>query len=517
METNGDPYESITSTPPTPPQTISEHHNEHHKKVDNSSKLLEKIANLYAERLLSDIILDVGGKEYAAHRLILCASSDVFQVMLMNQNWTESKESTIKLTEEDQCAKVFPDFLKYLYTGIIHFNHHVVLPLALLADKYNVRDLVVLCVEYMRQHIVSSIKSNQFISWIQWILNCSHEPTITAFINFFAWNFQEVAQTKDFVTLETEILIIFLKKSDLVVTDEFVLFQIVLKWLEYQESKLKLLGHEFFNSILSLIMKHIRFIMMSPTKLAQLLIFPLVLKYRDFFIDLMSQAMMYHSNQLTHGKTEIPTAWLTPRLYTTEIWGSSLVIEGFSHLPMFGVRTLVFNTPYSLAEWEQNIYEKYSDNSRSENGTLEWAIDVYPKGVWFSKSLCILWQGSFEVPEWRCKTVRLSISPVKRTPHHKVSIGILISGKVDDIEYVNTVIKKEFLFTRSENLLNIDDLIPYDDLNSFEDQMKASRKKKKRSTTQTNDKSIEASPYLVGADNDTLKVHIVITPLAHIP
>ena len=120
METNGDPYESITSTPPTPSQTISEYHNEHHKKVDNSSKLLEKIANLYAERLLSDIILDVGGKEYAAHRLILCASSDVFQVMLMNQNWTESKESTIKLTEEDQCAKVFPDFLKYLYTGIIH-------------------------------------------------------------------------------------------------------------------------------------------------------------------------------------------------------------------------------------------------------------------------------------------------------------------------------------------------------------------------------------------------------------
>lgn len=42
--------------------------------------MLLKIATLYAERLMSDICLVVGGTEYPAHRLILCATSEVFQV-----------------------------------------------------------------------------------------------------------------------------------------------------------------------------------------------------------------------------------------------------------------------------------------------------------------------------------------------------------------------------------------------------------------------------------------------------
>ena len=42
--------------------------------------MLLKIATLYAERLMSDICLVVEGTEYPAHRLILCATSEVFQV-----------------------------------------------------------------------------------------------------------------------------------------------------------------------------------------------------------------------------------------------------------------------------------------------------------------------------------------------------------------------------------------------------------------------------------------------------
>jgi hypothetical protein len=51
-------------------------------QVDNSKAVIAKIAALYAERLMSDITLVINGAEYPAHRLILCASSDVFQVIL---------------------------------------------------------------------------------------------------------------------------------------------------------------------------------------------------------------------------------------------------------------------------------------------------------------------------------------------------------------------------------------------------------------------------------------------------
>lgn len=41
---------------------------------------------------MCDVFLKVGGKEFSAHRLILCATSDVFQVcivviVLISNNW----------------------------------------------------------------------------------------------------------------------------------------------------------------------------------------------------------------------------------------------------------------------------------------------------------------------------------------------------------------------------------------------------------------------------------------------
>ena len=54
--------------------------------MDNSSEVVTKIAGLYAERLLSDVVLVVGKQELPAHRLILCASSDVFQASSRSTN-----------------------------------------------------------------------------------------------------------------------------------------------------------------------------------------------------------------------------------------------------------------------------------------------------------------------------------------------------------------------------------------------------------------------------------------------
>ena len=48
--------------------------------MDNSGEVVAKMAAIYAERLMSDVLLVVGDEELPAHRLILCASSDVFQV-----------------------------------------------------------------------------------------------------------------------------------------------------------------------------------------------------------------------------------------------------------------------------------------------------------------------------------------------------------------------------------------------------------------------------------------------------
>ena len=56
---------------------------EHNMSIKNTLfQVVTKIASLYAERLMSDLILVVGKQELPAHRLILCASSEVFQVLV---------------------------------------------------------------------------------------------------------------------------------------------------------------------------------------------------------------------------------------------------------------------------------------------------------------------------------------------------------------------------------------------------------------------------------------------------
>ncbi|RWS10285.1 hypothetical protein B4U79_11914 [Dinothrombium tinctorium] len=480
----------------------------HDQQIDNSSTILEKIAKLYAERLLSDIILEVDGQQFAAHRLILCASSDVFQVMLMNPKWSESQETRIVLHEDPLCVKVFPEFLRYLYIGRININHILVLPLLTLADKYNVKDLVKLCVDYMCHHIVSAAKHNLIVSWLQYTINCGHKDVYDACIKFVKYNFELIAKMDDYGNLETDVLITFLQKSDLVITDEYTLFNFVTHWLSLQESKTD--DEKGIELLVPMVMQYIRYPNMSPHQLASLLLNPFVIRFKEFFVNQMSLAMAFHSNKLDEylslhstdksNSDRFPilpkkkklcskkcsslsvcfsdTTQYTPRLYTSEKWSSTLVVDNYRNLPIYGMRTLVFQTSASLVE----------SDSKSAHAKNEWVVDLYPKGVWFKKFFLILWQGTLEMPECVLKTVRLSLTSL--TGSKRVNIGILMYGKQNGIEHVCNVYQRRFSFTEKEKMLNVNDLIPFDELNS------------------TNARS----SYLTGPDNDTLKVQIVITP-----
>ena len=104
------------------------------------------VASLFKKRVFSDIKLTLGDKMYPAHRLVLCSASQVFAKML-DSNWAESKKEVLELEEEDECVKVFDRFLKYLYSGSIIISENYVIPLFMLADKYDVSALYEECVK----------------------------------------------------------------------------------------------------------------------------------------------------------------------------------------------------------------------------------------------------------------------------------------------------------------------------------------------------------------------------------
>ncbi len=103
----------------------------HFSAVHPCTSLFNKAEN-------SDIRLKVGTEYFFAHKLILSAGSEIFAKML-SSDWAEGEKSELELQEEGECAKVFHLFLYYFYSGSISISDSVVIPLFMLADKYNVK------------------------------------------------------------------------------------------------------------------------------------------------------------------------------------------------------------------------------------------------------------------------------------------------------------------------------------------------------------------------------------------
>lgn len=157
----------------------------------------------------------------------------------MNPQWSESQESRVTLQETPQCAPIFPEFIRYFYTGQIKINYGVVLPILCLADKYNVRDLISLCLDYMSSHIPIAAIHGTLVSWLDYTSNNVHEEITQACQNFIMWNFELIAKTDDFGTFDVNVLVSLLHQSSLVVRDEMTLYRCLEVWLKCQIERLE--------------------------------------------------------------------------------------------------------------------------------------------------------------------------------------------------------------------------------------------------------------------------------------
>ncbi|ERL87020.1 hypothetical protein D910_04422 [Dendroctonus ponderosae] len=405
--------------------------------------------------------------------------------MLMNSAWSEWKETHIELQELPICESVFYTFLEYFYTGKIHITHTNVMPILALADKYLVKSLTRICIMYMCRHVPHAAYHNQLSSWLQYSSICDHQRILSSCRNFFKWNFETVASTSDYTNFDCDTFVMVIKSDDVVVHNEMMLYNCVVRWLEMQKAKLNGTT-QTYAGLVEGVMMHIRFPMMSPRELAELLMSSLIKEHKEFFVERMAIGMKFHS-----GYTEQLEPYylneghlFTPRLYTSDSCSAALSIEKFWDLQSYHISTFVFSSHLSAAEHES---QKISD----------WVVELYPKGVQFKKCYLIVWQGTLEVPEEIRKTVRFSlICRESPEPEMRVKVSVLIYGVQGGVEHVMEVIERVHHFSPQDKLLNIDDLIPFQELN-----------------TPVSLQPVHETPYLVGPSRDQLKLNIVIAPI----
>ncbi|CAH1780313.1 unnamed protein product [Owenia fusiformis] len=443
------------------------------QKVYNSSTIHKKVKSLYDNDELSDVKLMVGQKVFHAHRLILASSSDIFRVMLTNSKWIESRRDIIPLREEEECAGVFEHFLKYMYTGSIQLTHTNVLPLLILADKYIVKDLADLCTNYMCEHIVSTVELNHAVSWLQYSQRSFHVKLTEACRLFILHNFQKVISTSDFCEMDIGTLVNFLSRSDLIIPDEFVLYCGVVYWIKCQKENY---DDETMGSIAKEALSYVRFPMIRPMQLLKIQTSSLPNTCQQFIQDKISNAFQFHSLEVEERRNisnrRGPQEQYLARHYTNDHWSMSMEINRFRNLPKYYTRSILFSSPIS-------------GSKADDHKCVEWNVEFHPKGVYFPPCILIGWQGNLDVSDSAFETVRLSVK-TKTTTVQRAEVVFMATGVQDGVEYIKQVVSRQCIFDLETQIYNLDDVIPYIELNG------------------------RSPPYLCGEDRDTLKFTIMI-------
>ena len=109
-----------------------------------------------------------------------------------------------------------------MYTGKIQLDYATVIPLVSLADKYNVKDLLRLGLDYMARNVSTAAKKHQIVTWYQFATVAGHRRVAELTGNFIKWNFEVVSKTLDYSSLDLPQLIQFLEANDLVICKSYI-------------------------------------------------------------------------------------------------------------------------------------------------------------------------------------------------------------------------------------------------------------------------------------------------------
>lgn len=154
---------------------------------------------------------------------------------MLSQKWHGEKRE-IELTEEPQCQTVFGQFLRFQYCNHVVLNSENALPILILADKYNVAGLKKICIEFAIKYVLPDMKLKElFHFWFNYSTKAFHQSLIKVCIEILAKEFKQLMTSaeweKEWLDLDRDQLVEFLRSNELVVPNEYFVWESVLKWV----------------------------------------------------------------------------------------------------------------------------------------------------------------------------------------------------------------------------------------------------------------------------------------------
>ena len=138
----------------------------------------------------------------------------------------------IELEETSDCQAVFDRFLRYLYTAEVSITTSTAVGILCLADKYNVGSLKELCTKYMTLNCRSPQVQNA-LRWYSWAKLLHLDPLLRQCYRTIAWNYMELMESAEWPGLDVEFVVDFVQSSELIVSNEFAVWDAVRVWLTH--------------------------------------------------------------------------------------------------------------------------------------------------------------------------------------------------------------------------------------------------------------------------------------------
>ena len=214
---------------------------------------LSCMAGLRKDAKLCDVIIQVGDKQFPAHRIVLAGSSPYFQAMFTGE-LEEAKQHVVKI-RGDISASIVGLLLDYCYTSSIEVteeNVQELLPASSLLQLNWVREI---CCEFIKHQLDSTncLGIRAFAD-----THCCPELQEAA-DSYAQQHYLEVLEEREFLELGIEELSRLLESEDLNVESEEQVFESVLKWVKHDiENRRKAFAD---------ILKHVRLPLMERSYL----------------------------------------------------------------------------------------------------------------------------------------------------------------------------------------------------------------------------------------------------------
>ncbi|XP_037945290.1 kelch-like protein 18 [Teleopsis dalmanni] len=228
---------------------------------------------------LCDVTLKVDDQSFSAHRIVLAGTIPYFYAMFTT-NMTESRIKEITMKDIESSA--LENLINYAYSGQVRIDIQNVQSLMVGASFLQLTKVRNACADFL----ISSFHPQNVIGIRQFAdsLGCTY--LMEAADHYIEQRFALVSQSEEFLSLQFDELVDIVRRDELIVNTEEVVFEACMRWVKYSEEK----RAEVFPQVLA----KVRLPLLSPQFLADRVAREDLIRTSHQCRDLLDEAKDFH-------------------------------------------------------------------------------------------------------------------------------------------------------------------------------------------------------------------------------